>query len=259
MAGEVTTAWVDGRSVITRALATSPLRLVLNKNRAPSAWVVTSTLGGGLVDGDRIALEARALGGSALAVLTQASTKVYRGQSAQRTVGHVEDGALLAILPDPVACFAGSRFEQETRVRLDDGGSTLILDAFTSGRAAHGDVWAMRSLASRVVIERDGRPAVWDATRLDEAEGSIAGRMGGFGAFGALFALGPRVAAVRDAILATRPGRSAGVVIAPAPIGDDGAVLRLAAPSAEALARAARDALGNLHEILGDDPLSRRA
>ena len=128
MAGEVTTAWVDGRSVITRALATSPLRLVLNKNRAPSAWVVTSTLGGGLVDGDRITLEARALGGSALAVLTQASTKVYRGQSAQRTLGHVEDGALLAVLPDPVACFAGSRFEQETRVRLDDGGSTLILD-----------------------------------------------------------------------------------------------------------------------------------
>lgn len=259
MSGAITTAWVDGRSVVTRALATSPLRLVLNQNRAPSAWVVTSTLGGGLVDGDRIALEARALGGSALALLTQGTTKVYRGESAQRTVGHVEDGALLAILPDPVACFAGARFEQETRVALDEGGSALVLDAFTSGRAAHGEVWAMRSLRSRVVLERGGRPLAWDATRLDDEEGPIAARVGSCGAFGALFAVGPRVAEVRDAILASRAGRAGGVVVAPSPLGDDGAILRLAAPSAEAFARAARAALGNLHEILGDDPLSRRA
>src|SRR6476469_8708017 len=44
----------DRYSVVTHARATSPLRLFTPRTGAPAAWIVTSTLGGGLVGGDNI-------------------------------------------------------------------------------------------------------------------------------------------------------------------------------------------------------------
>ena len=45
------------RSVVTRAVATSPLRLLTPRNHGRGAWVYTATYGGGLVDGDAIQLD----------------------------------------------------------------------------------------------------------------------------------------------------------------------------------------------------------
>ena len=100
----------DGRSVVTRAFATSPLRLLTPRNHGHAAWVYTSSYGGGLVDGDRIRLDVDVGPGAAAFLSTQASTKVYR--SPRGTVPDCEarvaaDG-LLVVAPDPVVCFAAA-------------------------------------------------------------------------------------------------------------------------------------------------------
>src|SRR5437879_5837818 len=45
------------RSVVNRAYATSPLRLLMPANHGRAAWIYSSSFGGGLVAGDRIAID----------------------------------------------------------------------------------------------------------------------------------------------------------------------------------------------------------
>src|SRR3989442_2941008 len=109
---------VGPRSVVRSAFATSPLRLLTPSNHGHAAWAYTSTLGGGLVDGDEIRLDVR-VGRDAAAVLaTQGQNRVYRSARGCRSelAAEVEEGALLALLPDPTVCFAGARYAQSIDV-----------------------------------------------------------------------------------------------------------------------------------------------
>src|SRR5258705_12351701 len=64
------------RSVVSRAYATSPLRLLTPANHGHAAWIYTSSFGGGLVDGDRIAMDIDVGRGAAAFISSQASTKI---------------------------------------------------------------------------------------------------------------------------------------------------------------------------------------
>jgi hypothetical protein len=103
------------------------------------------TFGGGLVDGDAIDVDLRVEAGATL-VFTQATAKAFRGSSRQTIRAEVH--GTLVFLPDPVACFAGSRYRQRVDITLHGEGSAVTLDGFTSGRAAFGDRWASRSAGS---------------------------------------------------------------------------------------------------------------
>src|SRR5262245_15567397 len=86
----------NGRSDVHRARGAGPLRLLFPRAAGDAAWIVTSSLGGGLVDGDAVALDVRVEAGATAVVTTQASTKVYKGSSQQRTrVAVAGDGAVL--------------------------------------------------------------------------------------------------------------------------------------------------------------------
>ena len=146
------------RTVVHTAAARSPLKLLLPKNHGVGCWVYVATLGGGLVDGDAIALSVEVERGGCALLGTQASTKVYRspGGTTQTLHARVASGALLAVLPDPVSCFAGARYAQDLRIDLHDATATLVLvDALTCGRAARGERWAFARYASRPRVRRD--------------------------------------------------------------------------------------------------------
>ena len=51
--GFLDVARVERRSVVRRAFATSPLRLLTPKNHGSAAWVYASSYGGGLLGGDQ--------------------------------------------------------------------------------------------------------------------------------------------------------------------------------------------------------------
>ena len=68
---------VGSRTVIESALATAPLRLLTPRNHGSAAWVYTSTLGGGLVDGDRLRLRVRAGRGATALLASQGHNRVY--------------------------------------------------------------------------------------------------------------------------------------------------------------------------------------
>ena len=259
------------RTVLRAARATSPLQILTPRNHGHGAWVIVASLGGGLVDGDAIDLDVHVGRGAAALLGTQASTKVYRcPERACRQDLHaiVEADGVLVAIPDPVACFAGARYEQSVRVDLDASASLVLVDAFTAGRSARGERWDFLRYASRTTVTRGGAPILHDGILLDPAHGALRARMGRFDAFATLVIVGPRAAEIRAAALAAPeapiggPGRApraaAPIRASASPLGDDGAIVRIAGASTEIVSAALRERLAGLAALLGDDPHARK-
>jgi urease accessory protein len=253
-----------GRTVIHTARARSPLRLLLPCNHGDAAWVFVASLGGGLVDGDALALSVDVDEGASALLGTQASTKVYCSPhgTSQALRAHVRRGGMLAIVPDPVSCFAGARYEQRIEVDLEDGSATLVLlDAFTCGRAARGERWSLARYASRTRVAVSGRTLAFDSVLLDPTHGDLRVRMGRFEAFASILAVGPRASDLRAGLLAAAveaSPRGAPRLLAATVLSDGATMGRVAATSAHESLAAVRPLLAPLARELGDDPFARR-
>jgi urease accessory protein len=277
-------AQAGARTVVVRAAAMSPLRLLLPRNHGHAVWAYQASLGGGLVDGDHVTLRVRVGAGATALVTTQASTKVYRSPRGcrQRVEAEVADGGLLILAPDPTVCFAGARLAQETTVRLGEGASLVLIDAITCGRAASGERWAFASYRSAVSVRRGDALLLRDAIELDAAHGDIAARMGRFEALATVIAAGPvggpAGRGLAHALAGTGGGpralcrsvfpwtggdlfetsRERDWIAAPSRFATDGMLVRAAATSAERLHRGVRALMSGLPSLLGDDPFARK-
>jgi urease accessory protein len=259
-----------GKTVVGTAFAASPLRLLTPANHGDAAWVFLASLGGGLLDGDRIDLDVEVGDGASALLGTQASTKVYRSPkggagSSQRLRARVGAGALLALVPDPVVCFADARYEQTLEIALAPSASLWLVDGYSCGRSARGERWAFSHYASRTTVFRAGARTIVDATRLDPGQGPLAARMGRFDVVLSMLVVGPRFAAAREAILAAsspasgaRPRTGDSVLVAASPLGEGGCILRVASERFESASRALRSSFALLADALGDDPFARK-
>jgi urease accessory protein len=229
--------------------ATAPLRLLAPRGGGHAAWVYQSSLGGGFVGGDDVALAVDVEAGATLFLSTQASTKVYRATTARfaldARVG--ADGTLVA-WPDPIVCFAGASLDQVQRFAVAPGASLLVVDAWTAGRVARGERWQLARLATRIVVNDH----LDDALLIDPAHGDLTRRLGGRDAFATIVATG-RFAGVGDAI-AGRPLDGTSASRWPW-----GAIVRMAMPDVGALIAATRELLGAVViDALGADPWARK-
>lgn len=258
---------VCGASAVTSARACSPLKLLTPRARGRSVWACTSSFGGGLVAGDQTRLDLR-LGRSARCFLgTQASTKIYRNPL-KRPCGHVTqavlaEDSLLVFAPDPVQAFAGSSYTQRQEFQLAEGAALVLLDWFTSGRAARGERWEFSRLQSRNDVFRAGARIFLDSILFDATDGPLTTSMraGRFNCFALLLLmgdlLGPSIAALLESVSALPVTRHAPLVASASPI-PGGAVLRIAGAAAETVGREVHRHLGLLGELLGDDPWARK-
>ena len=170
------------------------------------------------------------------------------------------------IVPDPVTCFAGARYEQCQRFELERGASLLLMDWLTAGRAACGERWAMRRYQADTRVSVAGRCVAHDALRLDPDDGPIDAphRAGRFDCFATVLLVGPAFEAagadVARRVNAVPLRRRAGLLVSagPLPSGFPGAVLRIAGGGAEAVGRFASELLAAAWEALGKDPRAGR-
>ncbi|WP_426757318.1 urease accessory protein UreD [Myxococcus sp. Y35] len=247
------------------ALAHSPLRLLTPRNHGHAAWAYTSAFGGGLVDGDHLSLEVEVAPGATALLASQGANRVYRSPQGCRTdvVARVDEGALLAFVPDPTVCFAGARYAQTLDVRLAPGASLVLADVVTSGRSARGERWAFARYDSTLRVRVGGRALVDERWLLDPRHGALPERLGRFDALATVLLVGPALAAARAPLAARLSALPvtprAELVPTVSPLGEDGLLLRAAAVSVEALLRTTHDWLSFLPGLLGDDPWARRA
>jgi urease accessory protein len=252
------------RSVVSSAFARSPLRLLTPRNHGHAAWVFTGSYGGGFVDGDSVRLSVDVGSHAAALLSTQASTKVYRsphGTSASLRAT-VSDSGLLIILPDPVVCFAGSRYRQTQRVELGHETTLVLVDWMSSGRRAAGERWLFDEYASRLTVVNDGRVVLADALLLSSEHGNLPERMGRFNVLCVIVLLGPGARRHADRaisrIATLSIPRRADLLLSSSPIEDIGGIVRIAGTSFEGVAREVRDVLEFLPSLLGDDPWIRK-
>ena len=115
--------------------------------------------GGGLVGGDQIELSVHVETDCKLSLLTQGSTKIFKQRNSKdenppSTTSQVlrvkiDDGGLLALLPDPIQPFADSCYNQHQSFELHPNANLILLDWVNSGRPARGENWTLTSLRSR--------------------------------------------------------------------------------------------------------------
>lgn len=246
------------RSEVHRARGAGPLRLLCPRGAGEAAWIVTSSLGGGLVAGDAVALDVTVEPGATCVVTSQASTKVYKGASSQRTTVRVRGDATALVVPDPIAPFRGSRFEQTTSIELDPGASLVLADAITAGRVAHGERWSADRVATTLEVAIAGKRVLLDRVVLER---DAATRMRRFEALATALLVGPRfadLAATELARVAAEPvARGASLVVAASPLAD-GVMLRIAGDRVETVVRAVRDRLRAACVLAGADPWARK-
>ena len=251
-------------TVLTRAFATSPAKLLATNGRGAACWVYAATLGGGLVGGDEIRLRAEVTAGARALLTTQASTKVYRSlrRSRQSLTATVDADALLAVVPDPVVCFAGADFTQTQRYELHADASLVMVDWITSGRHASGERWAFSRYESRFDIRRGPQRVFFDALVLEPQIDSVVQRMGRFDVLVTAVITGPLVSAAAMDIttrLSQAPiDRQADLVVSASRLRDGGALLRMAGTNVERMGHALRAHLAFLSPLTGDDLWSRK-
>ncbi|NBV21893.1 MAG: urease accessory protein UreD [Proteobacteria bacterium] len=278
---------IAGKSAVTSAFATSPLKLLTPRSRGESIWAYLSSFGGGMVAGDETRLDLHAGPGTRCFVGTQASTKIYRNPShrpcSHRVHAEAGEDSLLVLAPDPVQSFADSSFSQRQEIFLHPTAGLVLLDWCCSGRVARGERWAFNSYASCIEVfateapaypstldlrpsTLDLRPArrlFLDSLLLSPADGPLDApmRLGRFNCLALLLLLGPPVASAAQQLLAdlaARPvERRAPLVVSASALGD-GALLRIAGERFEDVARELHSHLAFLPSHLGDDPFARK-
>lgn len=246
----------DGTSFVASIASRSPLRLLQPRNHGHAPWVYLATFGGGLVDGDAIALSVE-VGDDAWAVLsTQAHGKVYPGHATQSIHAVVGERGLLASLPDPCVCFAGAHLKQDARIELATGANVLWLDSLASGRIAHGERWQFASFESNIRVSRQGTLLIGDTLRLDGTSGpSPHLHMRGYEWIATLIVIGPALASISGAI--TRPPPSLDMLVS-IHKRDDAMLVRIASTSIEHGQALVQSWLGSLAGLLGDDMIARK-
>jgi len=247
--GLLEVTWSRGTSAVTRARAASPLKLLVPRSKTQVARVSVATYGGGMLAGDETRLRVRLRPDAKAIISTQSSTKVFKsidGRTTRQTLtATLEPGAVGAFVPDPIACFADARYAQRQRFDVAGDATLLVLDWFTSGRRARGEIWAFEHYSSRQQVFLDGRRIIEDAIRLDRSEGEIGSRFRGgrYHCHALLMLVGRRTQAAIERLreLASQqvthgPKARAGLLVIANPV-THGVLLRVAGEETEAVAQ----------------------
>jgi len=200
------------------------------------AYAIVQSVSGGVLQGDRLAIDVTALAGAVAQVTTQSATKIYRMEhnyATQRLSIRALSGAYLEFLPDYLVPYRGARFYQEIELDVAGDATVLLADAVAPGRTALGERFAYDLLYTRLTA-RDGSGALSLAdTVILEPGRSAPGRVGLLGrhnALGTLYVLTRQcdaagLATKLDAASQGVAGAEAGASTLP---NDAGAVLRVA-------------------------------
>lgn len=140
---------------------------------------------GGVVGGDRLAVQVAVEAGAQALLTTPAASKLYRSGGPRAEVMQelsVADGALLEWLPQETIAFEGARAHLATCVRLSRQARCVGWEVLCLGRSSAGEGFARGELEQRLELWRDGRPLLHERARyaggapLLEAPWGLAGR-----------------------------------------------------------------------------------
>jgi urease accessory protein len=178
----------SGRSVVTRSSGHVPLAA---REVGDGRVVLVQTAAGPLA-GDRIVLDVEVGPGATLELRATAATLAYPAahEAVAATRFHLERGARLAWLAEPLILAAGCDLAATVEIELDEGAAALVRETVVLGR--HGETAGRYRSSMRCDLA--GTPLLRESIRLDGASAVTASPLvlGGARAYSTLALLGRR-------------------------------------------------------------------
>lgn len=170
----------------------------------PVVFIISNA--GGILQGDRYAMDFAVGPGAVGHVTTQAATKIHEmdaNHASQTQEITLDDDAYLEYMPEPVIPFARSRFLTRTRIRIAPSATLLYAETLMGGRKFYGDgeLFKYDLFSSTVAAERpDGTSLFVEKFRVEPAKTpvTVPGVMDDFDVFGNVLLITPP--AIADAV-----------------------------------------------------------
>jgi urease accessory protein len=153
----------SGRTFLADSFQQAPLRVVrVFTLEDGTALAHLHNVSGGLLGGDRLAMQVTLTGGATVQLTTTGATRIYRnreGSSATTQCNEVSVGAsaLLEYLPDATIPFAGSRYAQRTSIELGADAGLFWWEIVAPGREASGELFEYEDFAMSTRVSALGR------------------------------------------------------------------------------------------------------
>jgi urease accessory protein len=143
-------------SILAASRFTLPLQILAPVALDDAACVV-SLLNptGGIVGGDRLAIDVEVGAGAHACLTTPSATRVYRtvGAPAEQRVRIVlAPGAVCEWVPDHTIPSEGAALRQSLTVEARPGATLIAIDAYAAGRVARGEAWRFGRLDSALTV-----------------------------------------------------------------------------------------------------------
>jgi urease accessory protein len=142
---------------LTELYSTGPQRvnqaMYLDEALPDMAVVFIQSVGGGILQGDRLAIEISLGPGARAHVTTQSATKLYRMErnyATQRLDVKIARGAYLELMTDFIIPYEGARFYSEIDLAVASDATMIYSDAMAPGRVAFGESFAYELLHTRL-------------------------------------------------------------------------------------------------------------
>lgn len=261
--GDVLCRRVAERSTLVDLYSTAPVKLIRTSPVGEAAHVVLSSFGGGMVSGDVVPLRIRIDPDACCVVTTQSSSKVYKstGKSCIQSLdARIEDRGFLLWLPDPLVCYAGSRYQQFQRFDLCATSNLVVLDWLTSGRWNRNERWAFESVITRIELRLNEKLILRESFRLDELD-NLEMRFGDFNCYATFIIVGPRLKTLVQPIeslwndQSIKPGARLLLNLCPL---EHGIMIRMMGPNVQSVQRMIRPLMSSLADVIGGNPWSRK-
>jgi urease accessory protein len=162
----------EGVTRLEDLFQSDPVRILFPsppKDDISQAVVVTTS--GGLVGGDKIALDIAVRENAKALVTAQSAEKIYRsaGEDARINVSlNAAPGSWLEYLPQETILFNGSRLQRQTTIDVAEGGQLLAGEMMVFGRLGHGERFEAGLAHEAWEISKDGRLVWGDALHLED-------------------------------------------------------------------------------------------
>jgi urease accessory protein len=205
MSGKIRVAKFGEETRFEHLAYSYPLKLISPRIRCADAAIAYMLgYGGGLVDGDSVAIDADVGDNASLVLLSQGSTKVFKvgnnfehtslGASQQLHCRLAQNSSLF-LAPEPVTCFRGACFNQSQTFHLTNSSNAVILDWFTCGRLFRGEQWQFQKYSSINNIFIDGEHVIKDSVLLqnDATTVTLEKRQSGYSCYATVFLYGRRL------------------------------------------------------------------
>jgi urease accessory protein len=143
-----------------------------------AALVHLHNLSGGVLGGDLLEVTIE-VGPRAIAEVTSTgATRIYRSRrgstvARQKVYIRVEEDGLVEYLPDQLIPFAGSRYQQETRIELGLNAGLLWWEIVSPGREAHDEVFKYELLQLKTRINVLGCPIALEHMKIAPSQRSL--------------------------------------------------------------------------------------